>query len=286
MSFRIDSKHRLVFGNRLVERIMSPVAHTNGTFARVPSTTVMHFTYGASARSSANWFRHPENTKKSSAHVVIGRDGAVIQCVDFDTGANHAGASSWRGTSGLNTWSFGVELANWGYLQNRGGRWTSYTGTAVSDPVLAVHKNGNPPQYTNVPIGWEPYPEAQIKSAVGVVQTLIENYGSQEIIGHDDISAGRKWDPGPAFDMIDFRARVSEDMSDNGPNHMKTYTPGDTLNLRQGPGMNYAVIDELKDGTIVEELEYSGNWVFVGVVGASGHHVKNGWVYNRHLVPV
>ena len=212
--FTIDNRHRLKWENRLVQRVMSP--YTNGAFDNSPSVTVMHFTYGASAASSAEWFRNPNNRYKSSAHVVIGRDGEVIQCVDLDTGSNHAGQSSWRGRSGLNRWAFGIELANWGYLQRRGDGWTSYNGKIIPDAVEAVHRNGNP-DGSRHPIGWEPYSEAQIEAAIGIVQALVETYGAQEIVGHDDVSPTRKWDPGPAFDILEFRRRVADDLSSTDP---------------------------------------------------------------------
>ncbi|WP_299477285.1 N-acetylmuramoyl-L-alanine amidase [uncultured Roseibium sp.] len=282
--FKIDKKHRLMQNGKLVRRIMSPAAHTNGKFASTPSTTVMHFTFGATASSSAEWFRDPNNKFKSSAHIVIGRDGEVIQCVDFDTGANHAGKSTWKGRPGLNTWAFGIELANWGYLQKKGGTWWSWTGkTEVASPVLAKHKNGNPNGTAGL-IGWEPYPDVQIETAAAIVRVLIDTYGRQELVGHDDISVGRKWDPGPAFDFDSFRMMTTEDLSDNTDNFVFSNTPGDTLNLRQGPGMHFDVITALKDGTQLMILERDGNWLMVNVYNATGKVVRTGWVYAKFVV--
>lgn len=276
---KIDSKHRLTHNGRLVERIMS--RYTGGKFSSAPSTTVMHFTYGASARSSANWFDDPKNKYKSSAHVVVSRDGSVIQCVDFDTAANHAGKSFWKGKSGLNGWSFGIELANWGYLQPRGnGSWTSYTDMVVHNPILASHKNGNP-DGSNRAIGWEPYPEAQIETAAEIVRLLSEKYGSQEIIGHDDISVGRKWDPGPAFDMAYFKQLAAEDNSESDNGLLIVNTPNDTLNLRKGPGTNFDIIKELKHGTLLQPMQFDGWWVMVNVLDDDLVSRSTGWI-NRY----
>jgi len=284
MAFSIDARHRLRAEGRLVERIMAPPAHSSGRFERQPDIIVIHFTYGASGRSSANWFKDPANPQKSSAHIVVDRDGSVIQCVDFDVAAHHAGRSSWGGISGLNRFSYGIELANWGYLRNAGGRWTSYTGTPIGEPVLAVHKNGNPNGSTT-PIGWEPYPHDQLHAAMQIARTMAERYAVREIVGHDDISVGRKWDPGPAFDMAAFRSAVLEDQSDSGPNRLRSNTPGDSLNLRAGPGMHFAVIGELPHGTVLAPQTYDGSWVLVHVLREDGQPTRSGWVYARLTVP-
>lgn len=280
--FTIDNRHRLKWKNRLVTRVMS--SNINGAFDNSPSVTVMHFTYGNSAASSAGWFCSPNNQNKSSAHVVIGRDGEVIQCVDFNIRANHAGRSSWRGRSGLNRWAFGIELANWGNLMRQSNGWASWTGKIIPNAVEAVHRNGNP-DGSRHPIGWEPYTEAQIEAAVGIVQALVKTYGAQEIVGHEDVSPTRKWDPGPAFDMLEFRRRVGDDLSSTDPLTMITDTPDDTLNLREGAGMMHSVIAELSHGTTVEPLEVDGNWLLVNVLNDSGAVTKTGWIYSRFAHP-
>lgn len=281
MALKIDDKHRLLLDGKLVKRIMSP--YTGGKFSSTPKVTVMHFTYGGTAESSASWFKDPENPYKSSAHVVVGRDGAIIQCVDFDVAANHAGKSFWKGKSGLNSWSFGIELANWGYLKRRSGSWVSWTNQDIPNPILAVHKNGNPDGGSSA-IGWEPYPAIQLQTAAAIVRLIVEKYGAQEIIGHDDISVGRKWDPGPAFDMPHFRQLASEDYSDTGSGLLRVHTPGDTLNLRRGPGTEFDVDQELQDGTLLEPIEYRGIWALVNVLDNQMHAKKTGWINTRHTV--
>ena len=45
-----------------------------------------------------------------SAHVLIERDGQVVQFVPFDQRAWHAGISSWMGRDQCNDFSIGIEL--------------------------------------------------------------------------------------------------------------------------------------------------------------------------------
>ncbi|MFG1377148.1 N-acetylmuramoyl-L-alanine amidase [Xanthobacter autotrophicus] len=283
MGFTINTRHRLEQDGRAVERIASPAVHTGGTFGQTPHILIMHFTYGASARSSASWFQDPDNRSKSSAHVVVDRDGAVIQCVDFDTAANHAGQSSWGGLTSFNTKSFGIELANWGYLKpGPGGSWTSYTNVPIASPFLAAHKNGNPYRPSDAPIGWEPYSPEQMATAVTIARALAAKYGVDTILGHDDIARGRKWDPGPAFDMARFRNQVLGDRAIDGPNTLTVRSPTG-LNLRQGAGTEFAMIEQLADGTQVAPIEQRGNWWFVNVLDEEGVAQKSGWVHGAFL---
>lgn len=283
MAYTINARHRLEKDGRAVERIASPASHTGGAFAQTPHILIMHFTSGGSARSSATWFQDPTNRAKSSAHVVVDRDGSVIQCVDFDTAANHAGVSSWGGLTSFNTKSFGIELANWGDLRpGPGGTWLTPSNTPVANPVIATHKNGNPNPPHNAPIGWEPFPAEQIATAVAIARELAAKYAVDTILGHDDIARDRKWDPGPAFDMARFRSRVLGGRAADGPNTYTVRSPTG-LNLRQGPGTQFPVIELLADGSEVEPVERNGNWLFVNVLDGAGVAQKSGWVHGAFL---
>lgn len=278
MAFAIRKDHRLQLDGKLVETMLS--RNTGGGFAAPPRLLVVHFTYGASGRSSAEWFCSKKNTD-SSAHVVIDRDGSVIQCVPFDTVAWHAGTSSWKGVSGLNRRSIGIELANWGNLQRRASGWTSYTGVPIADPVIAAHKNGNP-DGSKTPIGWEPYPEAQFAALVEIVRALVDTYGVEEIVGHDDVAPSRKWDPGPAFDMDRLRDLVFGGRGEDGDS-TRTVMPADGLNLRKGPGIGFDVVSLLATGTRVRPLETDGAWMQVAVLDGAGATTTTGWVNANHL---
>jgi N-acetylmuramoyl-L-alanine amidase len=155
----------------------------------------MHYTASGSTAGAISWLHTPAS--KASAHVVIAPDGAVTQLVPFDTVAWHAGKSELRDLRGLNAYSWGIELVNPGPCQMVNMRWFA-GGHLVPMPYLGKHKHGGP--WT----AWVPYPEAQVSAAVALVRWL----GASEIVGHDDIAPGRKYDPGPAFPMDSFVARV------------------------------------------------------------------------------
>ena len=272
------NKGTLHSGGSPVEQIISK--NSGGKFAGIPKIAVIHFTAGSSARSSAEWFRNPANTS-SSAHVVIERDGSIIQCVNFERVAWHAGKSSWHGLVGLNKYSIGIELANWGYLRSAGGGWSTSTGKRIADPFIATHRNGNP-DGSRHPIGWEPYPDEQFEAARGLVQALMAAYGINEIVGHDDIAPVRKSDPGPAFNMTRFRICLLDPRSEGGDNTGVVLSPTG-LNLRAGPGTHFASIVTLKDKTVVQLLGVDGSWLQVTSLNSAMKPDKTGWVHSRYV---
>ena len=108
-----------------------------------------------------------------SSHVLIRRNGEVIQFVPFHERAWHAGVSSFEGRSACNDFSIGIELEG-------------------ADAV--------------------PYEDIQYTQATAVIRSLLAAYPSlntQRIVGHSDIAPGRKTDPGPAFDWARLRAALS-----------------------------------------------------------------------------
>ncbi len=149
---------------------------------------VIHFTAGASGKSSIDFWRTPE-AKGASAHIVIDRDGTIYQCRPFNRTCGHAGKSKWKGFSNLNSCSIGIELANAGDDPALAKRWTKLP------LVKAKHKNSGPMTE------WEAYPQAQLDSCKALAQVLCERYKLDDVVGHDDIAPNRKNDPGPAFPM-------------------------------------------------------------------------------------
>src|SRR5687767_14113752 len=82
--------------------------------ASLPDTVVIHYTAGTTLRGAVSTLCHAAS--KASAHLVIDRDGSIVQLVALDTIAWHAGASRHLSRSGLNQFSIGIELVNAGKL--------------------------------------------------------------------------------------------------------------------------------------------------------------------------
>lgn len=96
-----------------------------------------------------------------SAHFLIRRDGELIQFVSCRQRAWHAGSSSWQGRSRCNDYSLGIELEGCDDL---------------------------------------PFSPVQYDRLIDLLRWLSARYPISAVVGHSDISPGRKTDPGPCFD--------------------------------------------------------------------------------------
>lgn len=176
-----------------------------GRLMPIRRCVVIHYTEGGAGRTSIGWWNQPQNRRIDlGAHLLIERDGAIIQCRAFNRTISHAGHSRWIDPNtgelhrNLNSCSIGIELANTGSAcdtikgeeQLRG-----YAGT-----VSAAHRNGGPVST------WEAFSEQQILACIAVCQALVARYKLDDITGHDCIAPERKTDPGPAFPMARLRA--------------------------------------------------------------------------------
>jgi len=104
-----------------------------------------------------------------SAHLLIRRDGTLVQFVPLARRAWHAGASCFAGREACNDFSIGIELEG-------------------SDET--------------------PFTDAQYARLAAVAREIARRYpaiDAERIVGHSDIAPGRKTDPGPHFDWQRFR---------------------------------------------------------------------------------
>ena len=126
---------------------------------------VIHYTNMKSAEAA---LQHMCDKKSQvSAHYLICEHGIIYRLVDEKYRAWHAGVSHWRGITDINSHSIGIELANLG------------------------HTNG-----------LRPFTKEQMQSLIKLCHDILDRHQipSYNIIGHSDIAAGRKLDPGPLFD--------------------------------------------------------------------------------------
>ena len=165
---------------------------------------VFHYTAGRSAASSIESLCTRKPSGNASAHLVLSRDGRIVQLVPFDVVAWHAGTSHWNGLVGLNRASIGIELDNAGALDRVGDKFIAWFGSeyGAGDVMLAEHKHGGGTR------PWHAYTEAQIERALELAQLLVEHYGLEGVLGHEDIARGRKQDPGPAFPLEAIASRA------------------------------------------------------------------------------
>ncbi|MCK5277868.1 MAG: N-acetylmuramoyl-L-alanine amidase, partial [Cyclobacteriaceae bacterium] len=196
MTLTIDNDH-LLQGENVVHLIATKntVEFKQGNL----DTLIIHYTAGRDAESSARYLRKEEI--KASAHLVIGRNGEIFQLVPFNKIAWHAGRSSFGGKSGYNNYSIGIELDNAGVLTKTGNDFQSWFGKKYtqSDVMEGVHRNESQPRY------WHIYTERQLEVNEEITRLILDKYKPiVHILGHEEISPGRKQDPGPAFPLDKF----------------------------------------------------------------------------------
>lgn len=168
------------------------------------SYVILHDTAGPSVESVISWLQ--DGPGQASYHLIIGRDGAITQLLPFDRAARHAGAPSrWGSVTGLNSRSIGVAFDNLGQLSRAAdGSWAGPGGrpAPAEEVVTAVDANGRE-------TGWHRHTDAQIAAGIGVALALRAAYPEiADVLGHDEVSPGRRTDPGPAFPMARFRLEV------------------------------------------------------------------------------
>lgn len=194
------------------KRLVGCMFDEAGSYAKVSpfkdlSFLVMHFTAGRSFESTAAYFESPNN--KVSAHLVVGRDGEMVQMVPFDRPAWHAGASSsWRYPnpktrqpvllSGMNFYALGIEFVNYGPLTKSGGKIVTWFGAEVSPSEVTEVDPGSPGAF-----GfryWHSYTQFQLEMAEQLATILVRGFGLRDVLGHSDILS-TKTDPGPLFPL-------------------------------------------------------------------------------------
>jgi N-acetylmuramoyl-L-alanine amidase len=236
----------------------------------------MHYTAGRSLESSVAGLTTRKPSGNASAHLVLGRDGRIVQLLPFNVVAWHAGISHWAGVSGLNAHSIGIEMDNAGALTESGGRYFSWFEAEypAEQVLLAAHRHGGPVR------PWHRYTGAQIERALELAELLVAHYRLEEVLGHEDIAPGRKTDPGPAFPLEALRAQVA---GREGGELSHWVVTASALNIRRGPGAQFdPVAPPLKKGTQVLLLEAGSRWNRVEVAGATD---LEGWVANGFLAP-
>lgn len=272
--YSIDASHALQ-GEDVFQR---PTQNHNANIS--PKFLVFHYT-ACDAVTAINTFLRSTGSNRTSAHLVVDRDGSVTQMVRFNRRAWHAGESQWMGFNDLNTHSIGIEVVNLGYLQRfADGTFRPKLGGSpvpASDVVEARHKL--PAEHHRY---WQAYTTQQLDTCQALATALVERYGLRDIVGHDDIAPARKVDPGPAFPLASIRGAAFGRMDDGAPQSELCEVTASLLNVRSGPGLGFERLGSpLPRGTRVRPLgEDVLPWRFIEAVGAAA---SQGWVNATYL---
>lgn len=166
-----------------------------------PIAAVWHWTGWLGMDAAEYCRRAAASSREASWHVLIARDGRVIQGVPFTRAAWHVGRKGLIGGRevSINGTTVGIELENAGRLKKVGGAWRYYVGDGRWE--------GNIPEAEVVHVPGEGvfhgFTGPQIATAAQVLAALVDEYGWEPEVcgyGHIDFAKpGTKDDPGPVW---------------------------------------------------------------------------------------
>ncbi len=138
--------------------------HGERAGGRSPDMIILHYTGMETAASALNWLCREES--QVSCHYFVHEDGRIDQLVSENRRAWHAGRSSWKGETDINSASIGVEIANPGH-----------------------------------PGGLPDFPVAQIEAVAELCRNCGDRWSiaPERVLAHSDVAPIRKVDPGEKF---------------------------------------------------------------------------------------
>lgn len=130
--------------------------------ARRAQLVVLHHTQTATFDEALRMLRTRNPSGRVSAHYLVGRDGRIVQLVDENARAWHAGAARWGAITEVNSASIGIELENDGVA---------------------------------------PFPDVQVDALLRLLDdvTARQRIRREQIVAHGDVAPTRKQDPHAAF---------------------------------------------------------------------------------------
>lgn len=129
-----------------------------------PDMIVLHYTGMETGDGAEAWLCNPAS--EVSSHYLVHEDGRIVQMVREGDRAWHAGKSSWRGETDINSCSVGIEIVNPGHA-----------------------------------LGYRAFPRRQMRAVIELCLGIAErhNVAPERVLAHSDVALGRKVDPGEKF---------------------------------------------------------------------------------------
>ena len=152
-------------GTKLVREIQASPNFGERQGGKPVTILLLHYTGMSDARKACDWLCN--EASEVSCHYLIDEQGQLIQMVDEDHRAWHAGVSSWGEEQDINSASIGIEIQNPGHT-----------------------------------LGYSDFPASQMEMVASLCQDIATRHKipARNILAHSDVAPGRKIDPGEKFD--------------------------------------------------------------------------------------
>jgi N-acetylmuramoyl-L-alanine amidase len=154
-----------VIGTSLPKRVqISPNVGERKTASPI-NTLILHYTGMSDATKACDWLCDEES--EVSCHYLVDEAGGIVQMVDENLRAWHAGLSSWFDEEDMNSVSIGIEVQNPGHFA-----------------------------------GYPDFPSVQMHAVATLCKDIAQRHAIPEkrVLAHSDVAPGRKIDPGEKFD--------------------------------------------------------------------------------------
>lgn len=169
----------------------------------------MHYTGMQTGEEALEWLCNPESGV--SAHYLVEEDGEIIQMVEEDRRAWHAGVSHWGECCNVNDISIGIEIVNKGHEH-----------------------------------GYTAFPDVQMEAVLRLSQDIMERHEipASGVVAHSDIAPSRKSDPGELFPwqwLAEQGVGIWHGMDDKEAGNIQAFDESEQQKLR---ALGYNVSDD------------------------------------------
>ncbi|MDH3194991.1 MAG: N-acetylmuramoyl-L-alanine amidase [Hyphomicrobiales bacterium] len=207
------------FELKIVEHIITgatqiPTAHTSGIIK--PDLIVVHETSSRLTKGNVvNYLK--KNDRKVSYHVVVERDGEIVQMAPLNRRCHHAGRSAWNGRKGCNNFAIGIGIVGPGPLKGTKAKAKSWFGVwygeqdEIEEMASPYHGNNRL---------WLKMTDAQDAALINLVKAIQAAYPGIGIAGHYHVSPGRKVDPPPMVNFAKLGAAPDMIVADAAPSRV------------------------------------------------------------------
>lgn len=171
-------------GSKLVQRVEESPNHRPRKEGEAWQYVILHGTWMADDEAVICTLTNP--AKEVSSHYFITHGGEIVQLVGEENVAWHAGQSAWDGREMLNSCALGIEIGNI-------GPWHSQQVTRENQ------NNVTPAMWADA----KPYLDVQYEAVIALLKDIMERHPQikpEHVLGHSEVSPGRKSDPGEHFD--------------------------------------------------------------------------------------
>lgn len=169
-----------------------------------PKGAVIHYTAGRFKGGIQKAIETMQGGKKNGfTFLVISEDGEVVQGFPLNKWGWHAGQSSHPRLEGsVSDELIGIEICNAGLLERRGDKFFAWYGLEIPrDQVRTVTR----PTANQRPGSYHKYTKDQEDSLIALLLWLKRNnpvaFSFDLVLGHDEVSPGRKTDPGGSLSV-------------------------------------------------------------------------------------